>query len=84
MLNMCVVVDFYAFSSMLENIDELHPCKLVPSTLELCILYLHELEKTGEHDKAEGEYLYHFVATLSFSLCRSVTEGQGLVLKVCV
>ena len=53
--------------------------------LSSCVfLYLHELEKTGEHDKAEGEYLYHFVATLSFSLYRSVTEGQGPVLKVCV
>ena len=55
------------FSSLLENIDELHPCKLVPSTLKLCVfLYLHELEKIGEHDKAEGEYLYHFVATTLF------------------
>ena len=77
MLNMCV--DFYAFFLF---IDEL---QLVPSTFKLCVfLYLHELEKTGEHDKAEGEYLYYFVATLSFSLYRSVTEGQGPVLKVCV
>ena len=36
----------------------LHPCELVPSTLKLHVfLYLHKLEKTGEHDKAEGEYL---------------------------
>ena len=47
------------------------------------------MERTGEHDKVEGEYLYHFVATFFFIVqvgnWRSGSRGSVFeVSRVCV